>query len=128
MARIARWTSDHLKKITVAILAVGFSAAIAAYFFAASRPDNPLGYDPLQTKLYRHQLEVYGGQANVLAAEFRDWFDGLWYGRNLAYTIAVLTVLLVGAVRFGTAMSLADLEDEEEDEAAAPRPWPPRRV
>jgi hypothetical protein len=124
VARLARWTSDHLRTITVAILALGFSAAIAAYFLAAARPENPLGYDPLQTKLYRHQLEVYGGQANVLAAEFREWFDGLWYGRNLAYTIAVLTVLLVGAVRFGTAMSLVDL-DEEEDEAAPPRPWPP---
>ena len=128
MARIARWTSDHLKPITIGILAVGLSAAIATYFLAPSRPDNPLGYDPLQTKLYRHQLEVYGGQANVLAAEFRDWFDSLWYGRNLAYTIAVLTVLLVGAVRLGTAMSLADIDAEEEDDSAPPRPWPPRRV
>jgi len=117
-----------LKTITVAILAVGLSAAATAWFLAPSRPDNPLGYDPLQTKLYRHQLEVYGGQANILAAEFRDWFDGLWYGRNLAYTIAALTVLLVGMIRFGTRMSLVDIDEEEADDAATPRPWPPRGV
>jgi len=89
-----------IRRVTRIILAVGFAASLTAYIVARQQPENPLGYDPLQTKQYRHELEVYGGTANVLAAEFRDWFTSLWYGRNLAYTLAVLTLLLVVVVRF----------------------------
>jgi hypothetical protein len=90
----------RLRRLTTAILVVGFGVAAAVYFAAGPEPENPLGYDPLETKRYVHDLELYGGKANVLAAEFRDWFVGLWYGRNLAFTIAGLSVLLVLAVRF----------------------------
>jgi hypothetical protein len=90
----------RLKRITIAILAAGFAAAAAVYFAAGPEPENPLGYDPLENKRFVHDLELYGGKANVLAAEFRDWFTGLWYGRNLAFTIAAITVLLVLAFRF----------------------------
>jgi hypothetical protein len=89
-----------LRRLTIAILAVGFGAAAVVYFAAGPEPENPLGYDPLETKRYVHDLELYGGKANVIAAEFRDWFTGLWYGRNLAFTIAAITVLLVLAARF----------------------------
>jgi hypothetical protein len=103
------------------ILAAGFAAAVIAFVDARQRPENPLGYDPLQTKQYRHDLEVYGGRANVIAAEFRDWFEGLWYGRNLAYTIAVLTILLALAVRFfGTPTDVS--EEDAEDAGGSPAP------
>lgn len=89
-----------LRRLTIAILVAGFGAAAAVYFAAGPEPENPLGYDPLENKRFVHDLELYGGKANVLAAEFRDWFVGLWYGRNLAFTIAAITVLLVLAARF----------------------------
>jgi hypothetical protein len=89
----------RLKLATRAILVVGFTASIVVYVVAAARPENPLG-DPMQSKQYLHDLELYGGTANVLATEFREWFAGLWSGKNLAYTIAVLTLIVVGAVRF----------------------------
>jgi len=101
----------RLRRLTRAILAVGFGAALVAFFAAPSRPQNPLGYDPLETKKYLHDLQLYGGTANVMAAEFREWFAGLWYGRNLAYTIAVLTIVTVLVVRFFAA-PLPPLEDE----------------
>jgi len=82
----------------VAILIAGLVGAIWIYL-AAVPADNALGYDPMQSKKYLHDLELYGGTANVLAAQFSDWFAGLWHGRNLAYTIAVLTVLTALAVR-----------------------------
>ena len=91
---------DRLKRLTIVLLAVGFTAAIVIYFTADPRPENPLGYEPLETKKYIHDLELYGGKANVLAAQFNDWFFGLWYGRNLAFTVAVITVLLALFVRF----------------------------
>ena len=101
---VDRAAARRLKYVTTAILVVGFGTAIAVYVAAGARPENPLGYEPLDTKKYLHDLELYGGTANVLAAEFREWFVGLWYGRNLAFTIAVITVLLVFAVRLAFAM------------------------
>src|SRR5262252_4994845 len=97
--------SRAFRRIAVAILAIGFTAAIAVYFVQRARPENPLAQQ-LESKKYLHDLEIYGGQANVLAAEFREWFAGLWYGQNLAYTIAVLTLLAVGAVRLGFILRL----------------------
>jgi len=70
------------------------------YLTAQPPPANPLGYDPLDTKRYLHDLEVYGGKANVLAAEFRDWFDNLWHGKRLAFTVAVLAMIAAFAFRF----------------------------
>ena len=40
------------------------------------------------------RLERYGGKINILAVEFRQWCASLWRGTPLAYTIALLTVLL----------------------------------
>jgi hypothetical protein len=85
---------------TRAILVLGFIAAVVIYLTAQPPPGNPLGYDPLDTKKYLRDLEVYGGKANVLAAQFRDWFDGLWHGKQLAFTVAVITVLAAGAFKF----------------------------
>jgi len=103
----------RLRRLTAAILAVGFASAFIIYLTAGVAPENPLGYEPLKTKKYVHDLELYGGKANVLAAEFREWFAGLWYGRNLAYTVAVITVLIVFVIRFlATPLPPAPLRKE----------------
>jgi hypothetical protein len=99
---VVRAAARRLKYLTTAILVAGFGTAITVYLTARDRPGNPLGYEPLETKQYIHDLELYGGKANVLAAEFRNWFAGLWHGRQLAFTIAVITVLLVAAVRWAS--------------------------
>ena len=121
----------RLRLITRAILAVGFGAAIAVYFVAGARPEDPLA-DQLSSKKYLHDLEVYGGKANVLAAEFREWFAGLWYGRNLAFTIAVLTLSTVWVVRFLAAPPQSEDDDEDEDgdgtDATDVKPSGPRRI
>jgi hypothetical protein len=85
---------------TRAILVLGFAVAIVIFLTAQPPAANPLGYDPLDTKRYLHDLEVYGGKANVLAAEFRDWFDSLWHGRRLAFTVAALSVIAAFAFKF----------------------------
>jgi hypothetical protein len=92
----------QLRHISLGILIAGFGAAVIIYFTAGALPENPLGYEPLETKKYVHDLELYGGKANVLGEEFREWFTGLWYGKNLAYTIAAITILSVLALRFIT--------------------------
>jgi hypothetical protein len=85
---------------TRAILVLGFAAVVVIYLTAQPPPENPLGYDPMDTKKYLHDLEVYGGKANVIAAQFRDWFDSLWHGKQLAFTVAVLTVIAAGTFKF----------------------------
>jgi len=75
----------------------------------------------MQNKMFLHDLELYGGKANVLAAEFRGWFVGLWQGRNLAFTVAVLTILSVLALRFFARLA-SDPLDDEEDLPESPRP------
>lgn len=84
----------RIRRITVSLLAAGLGGATIVYLTATPQAANPLGYEPTDTKKYLRELEVYGGKVNVLATEFRRWFDGLWHGRNLAFTVASLTVLL----------------------------------
>ena len=121
-------TPSELRKRRVSrwILGCGFAAAAAAYVAAVASPANPLA-EQLESKKYLHDLEMYGGKANILAAQFREWFAGLWSGTNLAWTIAVLTILTVLVYRFFAV----PLEDDDEDEDAPapppPRPWPPAR-
>jgi len=112
----------RLRRLTAAILAVGFASAIIIYLTAGAAPENPLGYEPLETKKYVNVLELYGGKANVLAAEFREWFAGLWYGRNLAYTVAVITILIVFVIWFlATPLPPAPL-GKEGNEGNPPAP------
>jgi hypothetical protein len=51
-------------------------------------------FNPLASKAYMRELQMYGGKFNVLAAELSQWFDGLWHGRRLAYTVGGLTLFL----------------------------------
>ena len=110
-----------------AILVLGFAAAVVIYITAQPPPENPLGYDPLDTKKYLHDLEVYGGKANVIAAQFRDWFDSLWHGKQLAYTVAVLTVIAAGAFKFFASPLPPDPEIPGAN-ATHPRPTRPVRL
>jgi hypothetical protein len=91
---------ERIRFGTRVILAIGLAAAVVIFLTAQPPPENPLGYDPLDTKKYLHDLEVYGGKANVFAAELREWFDSLWHGRRLAFTVAVITVITAWAFKF----------------------------
>jgi hypothetical protein len=90
-------TARRLRFIAAAILIVGLASAIFIYVSAAAPIDDPLGYDPMQSKKYLRDLELYGGKANVLAVQLVQWFESLWRGRRLAYTVACATVLAAGA-------------------------------
>jgi hypothetical protein len=115
----------RLRVVSRAILAVGFGAAIAVFVLAGARPEDPLA-DQHSSKKYLHDLEVYGGKANVLASEFREWFAGLWYGRNLAFTIAALTLLTAWVYRFFATPLPVSSEDEDGADEPEPRPGPRR--
>jgi len=96
---------------------VGICSAVFIYATASPPPQHPLGYDPFASKKYVRDLEFYGGKINLLAVEFRQWFDSLWRGKNLAYTITFLTVLLASLLwRMGAhAASPLDTQAEQHD-------------
>lgn len=85
------------------ILAVGWSMALAIGLFAEAHDPEVLGYEFADghvhavrigdSKRYRSDLERIGGRAAVYADEFNRWFEGLWQGRRLGWTIAVLSGL-----------------------------------
>ena len=75
---------------------VGLGGALAIYLTTGSAPDDPLGRQ--ESRQYLRTMELYGGKANILAAELLDWFQSLWHGRRLAATVACATVLAATAI------------------------------
>jgi hypothetical protein len=94
----------RLNLIAVIILVVGLSGAALIYHRAANLPGGASGYEtadgtilpisPEDSKMYRHNLEVYGGKLNVMMDDFRRWFVGLWQGKPLAVIIACSTLII----------------------------------
>ncbi len=105
----------HIRLITGSILAVGLGAALAIYLFIAPSGANPPGFEPEDTKKYLRAMEVYGGKLNVLATQFRGAWNGLWQGRNLAFTVGSLTLLLAFAFWFIATRRARDLAALNED-------------
>jgi len=87
-------TYPRYKVVTILMLLVGLGSSLAIYLMAGSSSENALIEEYEESKRFTHDLEIYGGKANVLADEFRHWFGGLWHGQSLAYTVAVLTVVM----------------------------------
>jgi hypothetical protein len=93
-----------LKLISVITLLVGLGGAILIYQGAGNYAGTVLGYEagngtiypmnPEDYKTYSRDMELYGGTANVLLDELRQWFDSLWHGKSLAFIVACTTILL----------------------------------
>jgi hypothetical protein len=82
--------------ILAAILVAGLGAALLLFLLAELPSANPLG-DPGDSKLYVHDMLLYGGKTNLVMGEFMEWIGSLWHGKRLSVTIAVLTLLLAAA-------------------------------
>jgi hypothetical protein len=90
------------------ILLLGLGAALLIYGAAEYASRQALDEDdvyarhyslaPEHSKKFLHDMEVYGGKANVLMYKFRIWFLDLWQGKSLAYTIAFLSILTAAGV------------------------------
>ena len=96
--------------ISAIILLVGLGSAVFIYQTAETDLSSVLGYEfagesvypimPENTKMYKHDLELYGGKAAVLADEFRRWFVGLWHGKSLAFTVAFMSIFISFVIFF----------------------------
>lgn len=86
------------------LLLIGLSSSIVIYRAAMNDSTSASSYEFIggfvypgeggYTKKYVHDLQLYGGNAAVLADEFMRWFAGLWRGESLAYTVGFITVAL----------------------------------
>ena len=94
----------RLYLLNIVVLLAGLGSSAFIYLAAGNYSENVLGYEivggsaypvaPQDSKKYVHDLELYGGKANVLADEFISWFTGLWHGKSLAFTVACITILV----------------------------------
>jgi hypothetical protein len=80
--------------LSALILLVGLGSSVAIYLTAENGSDYGLINDFENSKTYTHDLELYGGKANVLANELGNWFSGLWHGQSLAFTVAFITIVV----------------------------------
>jgi hypothetical protein len=82
-----------------AILLAGFIAA--ALIYASAPPlDSAVAMYSIVDPRYQIELQQIGGNAAVLMAQLHQWFDSLWHGVRLAYTVAVLGIVIAGACFF----------------------------
>jgi hypothetical protein len=94
----------YLNLIGVIILLVGLGSATLIYSTAENDSKDVLGYEiidgqaypiyPENSKMYVHDLQLFGGKAMVLMDEFRRWFAGLWHGKTFAFTVAFITIFI----------------------------------
>ena len=115
-----KWNTAHpqtrLYLIAAIILLGGLGSAILIYLAAANVPDSVPVYDPESSKMYIHDLELYGGKANLLASEFMHWFIGLWQGKSLAFTVAFIAICLSFGFFFVARHVPSDAKTDDRDE------------
>lgn len=101
---------ERLKLISIGILLIGLLCSALIYFKANDELDGVIGYEveggqvfPVTQGEYKRsefELEKVGGKFAVISAELDDWFAGLWHGKRLGVTLAVLSVSIAGVVFF----------------------------
>ena len=112
--------------LSAMILLVGLSSAVLIYQKADRDTRAALGYEaadgsvypimPEDSKRYLHDLEQYGGKANVLADEFRRWFVGLWQGKSLAFTVACISMVLSLVVLYAANHLASNAKSDRDEE------------
>jgi len=95
-------TADPLKRcyfITAAILLAGLASALTIYLTAGEDAPNPFA-EFEKSKKFTHEVERMGGKAALVANDLNKWFAGLWQGESLAYTVALITLLIAAGYYF----------------------------
>lgn len=116
IANVAR-----LRKASLFTLLAGITTSIFIFIFNTTpspdlylSPDSLIS-DPMDSKKYLRDLEMYGGKINILAVEFNRWFNSLWHGRKLSFTIATMT-LLISALLWIIARALSNHTRQTEND------------
>lgn len=93
----------RLYLFSVITLVAGLCCALLIYVTAGEAADDYEGSQvimvdgkaypiPLaETKMYRRELQRFGGKMALLFDDLSRWFAGLWRGRSLAVTVVWIT-------------------------------------
>ena len=106
----------RLRLSCLVILMAGLCGAMLIYQLAEDIPDASLGYVivngtvyPLATgdsKIYRREVQRFGGKAALLFDDFNRWFADLWRGKTLARTVALISILIsLGIYLFANSLA-----------------------
>ncbi len=106
------------KLVTILMLLAGLGSALAIYLTAGSPDEIGMVEEFEESKRFAHDLELYGGKANLIANKFARWFEGLWHGQSLAYTVAVLTVVIAGGYFLVARRLAAHAASDDADESS----------
>jgi len=98
---------------TLTLLA-GVVASTAVFLTASPDEQNSLVTEFRNSKAYRHELEAYGGKLSLAADELSRWFNSLWKGENLAFTIAAASAAIACLLYF-TARRIHTASSEQTD-------------
>jgi len=90
---------------SIAVAVVGLCSALLIYVTAGEAADlegseivivDGKAYPvPLaDSRMYRRELQRFGGKAALLFDDFNRWFAGLWHGRSLAVTVVWITAFI----------------------------------
>ena len=109
-----RQTSLYL--VAFVVLMVGVTSSIFIYLTAENASDNVSAYEFEGSKQYIHDLELYGGKANVLAAEFGEWAEGLWHGKTLAFTIGSIAIFMSLVLFFVAYHMPSEAKSDDRDD------------
>lgn len=80
--------------ITGGILCVGWLIALIVYITSEPTMEDYDIYEMEHSRKYLRQVEMIGGKAALFANDLREWVAGLFHGRSLAYTIAVVAAIV----------------------------------
>ncbi len=82
----------RLYQIAAIILLIGLVGSVGIYLYAEKNVESSMISQFENSKRYRHDLELTGGKGIVALSNVMKWFEGLWEGEDLAFTIAGLSI------------------------------------
>ena len=95
---------ESLILIGAIVILVGLGSAVLIYHTAGNDSNSVLGYEiidgsaypirPEDSRIYRRDLGLYGGTAALVVDDFSSWFVGLWHGKELAFTVAGISIFI----------------------------------
>ena len=78
----------------MAVLIVGLVSAALIYIFASGDGNPDPTAEITNARTYEYNVERLGGMAAVYMDRFNRWLAGLWHGKALAGTMAVLAIAI----------------------------------
>lgn len=100
MERTSTQLRKRLTRCAGVTLVAGLTGGVLIYLTAGDGAESTLVEEFENSKMYRHDLELYGGKVNVLASDIMRWFDSLWHGRALALTVVCISLVVAGGIYF----------------------------